>query len=63
MALRFAEEMVQCYKVSDEAFTALSKHFSREELVELSIAAGCYMMISVFLNTFEVDIEDQPLSP
>jgi hypothetical protein len=20
---------------------------------------GCYMMISIFLNTFEVDIEDQ----
>jgi len=25
--------------------------------VELAIAAGCYMMVSIFLNTFEVDLE------
>lgn len=59
LVLRFTEEMVQNYKVSDETFTALSKLFSNEELVELSIAVGCYMMISIFLNTFEVDIEEQ----
>ncbi|KQC06081.1 MAG: hypothetical protein APR62_08510 [Smithella sp. SDB] len=63
LVLRFTEEMVQYYKVSDKTFNALSKHFSHEELVELSIAVGCYMMISIFLNTFEVDIEDQPLIP
>lgn len=63
LVLRFTEEMVQNHKTSDETFTALNKHFSYEEMVELSIAVGCYMMISIFLNTFEVDIEDQPLSP
>jgi hypothetical protein len=26
---------------------------------ELAIAAGCYMMVSIFLNTFEVDIEER----
>jgi alkylhydroperoxidase family enzyme len=60
LVLRFTEETVLNRKVSDATFTAISKHFSHEALVELAIAAGCYMMISIFLNTFEVDIEDQP---
>jgi 4-carboxymuconolactone decarboxylase len=60
LVLRFTEEMVLQRKVSDETFVAISKHFSYEELVELAIAAGCYMMVSTFLNTFEVDIENKP---
>lgn len=63
LVLSFTEEMVQHHKVSDETFTALSKHFSYEELVELSIAVGCYTMISMFLNTFDVDIENEPMTP
>jgi len=27
-------------------------------MVKLAIAAGCYMMVSVFFNTFEIDIGD-----
>jgi 4-carboxymuconolactone decarboxylase len=57
LVLRFTEETVLKHKVSDETFDAISKHFSHEVLVELAIAAGCYMMVSTFLNTFQVDIE------
>jgi len=60
LVLRFTEETVLNRKVSDETFAAASKHFSHEVLVELAIAAGCYMMVSIFLNTFEVDIETTP---
>lgn len=60
LVLHFTEEMVLKHKVSDETFAAVSGHFPHEELVELAIAAGCYMMISTFLNTFEVDIERNP---
>ncbi|MCX5848577.1 MAG: carboxymuconolactone decarboxylase family protein [Deltaproteobacteria bacterium] len=59
LVLRFTEETVLQHKVSKETFAAISKHFSNELLVELAIAAACYMMISTFLNTFEVDIEDR----
>jgi alkylhydroperoxidase family enzyme len=59
LVLLFTEETVLQRKVSDETFATISKHFSNEQLVELAIAAGCYMMISIFLNTFEVDIEDE----
>ncbi|MCE5211597.1 MAG: carboxymuconolactone decarboxylase family protein [Deltaproteobacteria bacterium] len=57
LVLRFTEETVLNRKVGDETFSAISKHLSHEELVELAIAAGCYMMVSIFLNTFEVDLE------
>lgn len=59
LVLLFTEETVLQRKVSDETFAAISKHFSHEELVELAIAAGCYMMISIFLKTFEVDLEER----
>jgi len=59
LVLLFTEETVLKRKVSDETFAAISKHFSHEQLVELSIAVGCYMMISIFLNTFDVDIEEK----
>jgi alkylhydroperoxidase family enzyme len=59
LVLRFTEETVLQRRVSDETFAAARKHFSNELLVELAIAAGCYMMVSTFLNTFDVDIEDK----
>jgi alkylhydroperoxidase family enzyme len=59
LVLLFTEETVLQRKVTDKTFAAISKHFSHEVLVELAIAAGCYMMISIFLNTFEVDIEEK----
>jgi alkylhydroperoxidase family enzyme len=59
LVLRFTEETVLKHNVSDETFDAISKHFSHEVLVELAIAAGCYMMVSTFLNTFKVDIEQK----
>lgn len=57
LVLRFTEETVLQHKAGDETFAALRKHFSDELLVELTIAVGCYMAVSVFLNTFDVDIE------
>ena len=57
LVLKFTEETVLQRKVSDETFAAISIHFSHELLVELSIAACCYIAVSIFLNNFEVDIE------
>jgi len=60
MVLRFAEETVEHHKATDATFEALQRHLSHEQLVELAIAVGCYIMVSTFLNTFEIDIEDNP---
>jgi 4-carboxymuconolactone decarboxylase len=59
LVLEFTEELVLQHKASDGTFAALSKHLSHGELVELTIAVGCYIMVSTFLNNFEVDIEDK----
>ncbi len=59
LVLQFTEETVLQHKVSAKTFAAVSRHFSHELLVELAIAAGCYMMVSIFLKTFEVDIEEK----
>lgn len=62
LVLRFTEEMVLQRKVGDETFDAVRRHFSDDLLVELAIAVGCYTMVSIFLNTFEVDIEGRQSS-
>lgn len=59
LVLRFTEEMVLQRKVSDETFTAIRRYFSDDLVVELAIAVSCYTMVSIFLNTFEVDIENR----
>lgn len=60
LVLRFTEELVLQRKASNATFAALSKHLSNGEMVELTIVVGCYIMVSTFLNNFEVDIEGQP---
>lgn len=63
LVLRFTEETVGNFKASDDTFNALSQHFSHAQMVELAIAIGSYMMVSTFLNNFEVDIEGQEKAP
>jgi 4-carboxymuconolactone decarboxylase len=57
MVLRFTEETVLLGKATDETFQSAAKHFPLAQLVELGLVIGCYMMVSSFLNNFEVDIE------
>jgi 4-carboxymuconolactone decarboxylase len=59
LVLMFTEEMVTGRKVSGETFNAVAKHFPHAEMVELGIVVGCYVMVSSFLMTFEVDIEQR----
>jgi len=59
LVLRFTEEMVTRRKAGEETFKALAGHFSPARMVELAIVVGCYVMVSMFLMTFEVDIEQK----
>lgn len=59
LVLRFTEEMVTRRKAGEEVFRALAEHFSPARMVELAIVVGCYVMVSMFLMTFEVDIEQK----
>jgi 4-carboxymuconolactone decarboxylase len=57
LVLKFTEEIVLQRKAGEETFRAVESRFSHEEMVELTMAIGCYVMVSSFLMTFEVDIE------
>jgi 4-carboxymuconolactone decarboxylase len=59
LVLMFTEEMVMNRKAGAETFAALAKRFSHAEMVELAIVVGCYVMVSMFLMTFEVEIEQK----
>lgn len=58
LVVRFTDEVVKDVKASDKTFNEVAEKFSRNELVELVMAIGFYMMTSRFLENFGVDIED-----
>ncbi|MCC2102710.1 MAG: hypothetical protein KDJ20_01055, partial [Hyphomicrobiales bacterium] len=48
-------------RASDATFAPLTRRFSHKEMQELTLTIGYYMMVSRFLETFDVDIEDAPV--
>lgn len=61
-ALLFTDEQVANVKVSDATFTATQAHFSDPEIVELTMIIGTYLMVCRFLETLEVDLEENDIS-
>jgi len=55
--MRFTDDVVQNVRASDATFRPLADLLSHQELQELTITVGYYMMVSRFLETFDVDIE------
>lgn len=58
LTLDFVDDLVANVKASDGTFKPALAHFGAEALQELTLITGYYMMVSRFLETFEVDIED-----
>jgi len=56
--LRFTDDVVKNVKASDATFKAVAAFLDREQIVELVLAIGFYMMVSRFLETMEVDDQD-----
>lgn len=57
MVLAFTDQLVHHVKAPDEMFDAMTQRFSAGEVAELVLTIGFYMMVSRFLENFEVDIE------
>lgn len=55
--LRYTDQVVFNVKAGDSTFGALAEVLSHRELVELTMTIGYYMMVSRFLENFEVEIE------
>jgi alkylhydroperoxidase family enzyme len=59
----FTDEVVTQVRPSDAAFDPLCKALGYKQIEELVITIGYYMMISRFLETFDVDIEPPAVAP
>ena len=57
--LRFTDENVLNGKASENTFNELSIFFSPEELIETTLLIGFYIMTSRFLQTFDMDLDNQ----
>ncbi|MCF8470155.1 MAG: carboxymuconolactone decarboxylase family protein [Parvibaculum sp.] len=59
MVMRFTDDVVKNTRASDATFGPLAERLSYKELQELVLTIGYYTMVSNFLETFDVDIEDE----
>jgi alkylhydroperoxidase family enzyme len=59
-----ADELVGNHFVSDATWAALAKHFDEKQRMDVVFTAGQYTQVSMFLNTFGVQLEPgQTLDP
>lgn len=59
LVMRFTDDIVKNTRASDTTFNPLAEKLSHKELQELVITIGYYTMVSCFLETFDVDIEEK----
>lgn len=57
LTLAYVDDLIANVKAGDASFQAALAHFGPEQLQELTLVTGFYMMVCRFLETFEVDIE------
>ena len=59
-ALRFAEEIKRDSGASAKTFAEAQEFFTPEQIVELCLVTGYYIMTAGFLLSFAIEIEDTP---
>jgi alkylhydroperoxidase family enzyme len=59
LVMRFTDDIVANTRASDATFNPLKEKLSYKELQELVVTIGYYTMVSCFLETFDVDIEEK----
>ena len=55
--MRYTDDLVRNVRASDATFEPLREALSVQELQELTVTIGFYMLVSRYLETFGVDIE------
>jgi 4-carboxymuconolactone decarboxylase len=58
--LRFTDDVVRNVKAADGVFDDVAARLTNQQLTELLILIGYYMMVSRFLENTGVEIEDTP---
>ncbi|OYQ37331.1 hypothetical protein CHU93_00570 [Sandarakinorhabdus cyanobacteriorum] len=57
--LRAVDELMDDHCISDATWAALARRFSPQQLMDLVFAVGQYNMVSMALNSFGVQLEDE----
>lgn len=57
LVMNYVDDVVHNVRASDATFDPLRVHLSDQEMQELTLTIGFYMMTCRFLETFDVDIE------
>lgn len=58
LMIRVADDLVTTHRVGDAAWNDLSNRYPTEQLIEICLLAGSYVMLAGTLNTLGVQIED-----
>ncbi|KAH6682600.1 AhpD-like protein [Halenospora varia] len=61
--VRFTDEMTSNVKVPDEVFAELKKHFSEQEVVEITATVAAYNCVSRFLVALDVGEKNSTKGP
>jgi alkylhydroperoxidase family enzyme len=59
--LAFADDVIQNVRASDETLAAVRKHLSDAHVIDLILVTGAYLMISRFLETTGVELDEEPI--
>lgn len=54
----YTDDLVANVRASDDTFNPLLAALGEKQMQELTVCVGFYMLVSRFLETFDVDIED-----
>ncbi|MBW2060258.1 MAG: carboxymuconolactone decarboxylase family protein [Deltaproteobacteria bacterium] len=58
VVLAFTEEVLRDSRPTEETFTLAAKFLNPASLVELTLSIGYWSMVAKFLETFEVEVEE-----
>jgi AhpD family alkylhydroperoxidase len=58
-ALAYTDAMTREVEVPEQVFAALGGHFDQRQIVELTVTAGAYNLVSRFLVALRIGVEDR----
>jgi 4-carboxymuconolactone decarboxylase len=58
LLLRAADELHKNAHIAEAAWNGLAEHYNREQLIDIIFTVGQYTMVSMMLNSLDVQVDD-----
>jgi len=62
LLLRAVDELVEIRAISAQTMAALKAHFSEQQILDLIVTHGAYVILGCMLNTWDVELDDHVAS-